>query len=83
MRHAVYVELPALTNWPDRRSDAGVTAAHHPFLLNGLPALNVARTHDTAITERSVPFVIDTDVRTCLPLVKALLEGGNQKSALD
>lgn len=79
VRHVVYVELPALATWPDMRADGDTNAAQHPFLSNVLPALNVARTADTYITERSTPFVIDTDVRTCLPLVRALLEGGLEK----
>jgi hypothetical protein len=52
IRHAVYVELPALPTWPVPGQPLHVY--QHPFLINGLPALNVGRTAEFAVSNKTV-----------------------------
>lgn len=70
VKHVVFVELPALDSWPAVEE---CTVAQHPFLINGLPALNVARTDVFAVHNKSVPFYVDATVREVSLVVRALL----------
>lgn len=72
VKHAVFVELPALETWP--RVD-NFSAAQHPFLANGLPAVNAAFTAAFAVNNRNVPFAIEKEERSVASVVRALLDG--------
>lgn len=71
--HAVFIELPALESWPADGDNFSVT--QHPFLANGLPALNSAFTAAFAVSNRSVPFAVGKEERVVAAVVRALLDG--------
>jgi hypothetical protein len=68
-RHIVYIELPALPNWPVTAAEAtsaassaagpgdDVIPSKHPWLTHGLPVLNLARTTDFAVHNASIPLL--------------------------
>ena len=59
--HAVFVELPDL---PGRHSpsghDAPATLSQHPWLRDGLPVLNVARSSDFMMHGVHASIILDT-----------------------
>jgi hypothetical protein len=82
VRHAVYVELPALAEWPSTNSTS-FNAAQHPLLKCGFPVFGLASDgHDISIHNESFPFMIDDDARCVAPVLLALLDGTSLEQSL-